>query len=142
MQARIESADLTDIRRAEYRADLVVVMEGDGEKYAIVVEVQLSRDERKRYAWPAYVSNLRARMECPVYLLVVTDSAAVARWAAAPIELGGGNTFVPQVLNICDINDTSIEELDLIGEHLLTATSVREALDRARADACSPDPAP
>jgi hypothetical protein len=65
----------------------------------IVVEVQLARDEAKQYAWPAYVANLRARIECPVCLLVIAADEAVARWAATPIELGGDAHLTPYVLS-------------------------------------------
>jgi Domain of unknown function (DUF4351) len=99
-QARIDSADLTDIQPAEYRADLVLILQEKAPVLGIIVEVQLSTDERKLYAWPAYVANLRARLKCPVCLLVVTTDAGVARWAEKPIELGGGNRFTPLVLNL------------------------------------------
>jgi hypothetical protein len=96
--ARIDSADLPELLPTEYRADLVVMpLDGDP-VYGIVVEVQLQPDERKRFVWPAYVTNLRARSEVPVCLLVVAANAKVARWAAKPIDLGGGNTFKPAVL--------------------------------------------
>jgi hypothetical protein len=96
-EARIDSADLTDIQPAEYRADLVVLLLDGVPVLGIVVEVQLSPDERKRFVWPVYVANLRARLECPVCLLVVTATESVARWAAKPIDLGG-NPFSPLVL--------------------------------------------
>jgi hypothetical protein len=60
--------------------------------------VQLSADERKRFVWPVYVANLRARLECPVCLLVVAADDRVARWAAKSVKLGGGNEFTPLVL--------------------------------------------
>jgi hypothetical protein len=97
-EARIESADLTDVQPAEYRADLVVLLYDSKPVLGIVVEAQLSPDEHKRYAWPVYAVGLRARMRCPVCLLVVTPRDAVARWAALPIDLGGGNRFSPLVL--------------------------------------------
>lgn len=34
-----------------------------------MLELQLSNDEDKRYVWPVYVANLRARIRCPVCLL-------------------------------------------------------------------------
>jgi hypothetical protein len=61
----------------------------------IIVEVQLARDERKRFAWPVYAAVLRARMRCPVGVLVVTAQESMARWAATPIDLGCGNSFTP-----------------------------------------------
>jgi hypothetical protein len=62
------------------------------------VEVQLGCDDDKRYAWPAYVANLRARHRCPTCLLIVTVKEAVARWAERPIELGPGNWCTPWVV--------------------------------------------
>ena len=97
-EARIESADLTEVQPAEYRADLVILLLHGAPVYGIVVEAQLSRDERKRFVWPVYVMSLRARFELPVSLLVVTADEATARWAARPVDLGGGNTFKPLVL--------------------------------------------
>src|SRR5262245_34958480 len=84
--ARVESAELTDIQPTEYRADLVVVLLEAAAVFGIVVEVQLWRDDAKQYAWPAYVTNLRSRIQCPVCLLVIATDVHVARWAATPIE--------------------------------------------------------
>jgi hypothetical protein len=95
---RIDSAELTDIQPAEYRADLVVLLLEGVPVLGIVVEAQLSPDERKRFVWPVYAVNLRARLEAPVCVLVVTADEATARWAARPIDLGGGNRFTPLVL--------------------------------------------
>lgn len=64
----------------------------------IIVEVQLSVDPRKRFSWPVYRSGLRARLECPTCILVVTPSERVAKWATARVELGMGDTFHAQVL--------------------------------------------
>ena len=108
-QARIDSADLTDVQPAEYRADLVVTLVGADAAPAmsIVVEVQLAVDERKRWVWPAYVANLRARLKCPVCLLVVTLDEAVARWAAKPVEVGGESRLVPVVLGPMEIAEVT-----------------------------------
>jgi len=97
-EARIESADLTDIQPAEYRADLVVLLYDGKPVLGIIVEVQLPEDDDKPYSWPVYVAGLRARIRCPVCLLVVTAHESVARWAARSVELGGGNRFSPLVL--------------------------------------------
>jgi hypothetical protein len=97
-EVRVESADLTDVVPAEYRADLVVLLVDGKPVFAIAVEVQLARDERKRFTWPVYVTGLRARFECDATVLVVTPTMDVARWAAAPIELGPGGTLRPLVL--------------------------------------------
>jgi hypothetical protein len=92
-EARIDSADLTELKPAEYHADLVVLLLDGVPVYGIVVEAQLSRDPRKRFVWPVYATSLRARLEVPVSLLVVTTHESIARWAAQPIDLGSGSFF-------------------------------------------------
>jgi uncharacterized protein DUF4351 len=99
IEARIDSADLNDLQPASYQADLVVRLVTDVPVLGIVVEVQLSAKERKRFVWPAYAANLRARLECSVCLLVVAVDEAVARWAAKPIDMGNGSRFVPLVIS-------------------------------------------
>lgn len=95
-EARIAEANLSDLDPAEYRADLVVAV---GRKLRVVVEIQLGRDPRKHYAWPAYVANLRAREKCPVVLLVIAPNGPVAEWARTPIELGPpGFCLTPYVI--------------------------------------------
>ncbi len=88
-EVRFESAELSDVEPAEYRADLVVVLERDGKSVlAIVVEVQLNIDADKHYRWPAYLSGLRSRLRVPTCLLVIAPDRSVARWCAEPIETG------------------------------------------------------
>lgn len=114
-EARIDSADLNEVQPAEYRADLVVLLFDGVPVFGIVVEVQLSPDERKRYVWPAYVAGLRARLKCPVCLLVVTADDVCARWAAKPIVIGGDSYLVPWVLGpsgVPEITDESIARAD------------------------------
>jgi hypothetical protein len=109
-EARIDSADLTDVKPAEYRADLVVLLLDGVPVYGIIVEVQLSRDASKRFVWPAYATSLRARLEVPVSLLVVTADDAIARWAAQPIALGNGGVFRPLVLSPSGVPEIIDEE--------------------------------
>jgi hypothetical protein len=97
--ARVESADLTDIQPKEYRADLIVLLSGDTPVLGIIVEIQLSRDQRKPFVWPVYATTLRARFECPVRLLVVALTTSVAKWAAKSIDLDGTNVYTPLVLD-------------------------------------------
>src|ERR1044072_482340 len=114
-EVRIDSADLTEIQPAEYRADLVVLLLDGLPVFGIVVEVQLSPDERKQYVWPAYVAGLRARLECPVCLLVITADDACARWAARPIAMGGGSRLIPWVLGpsgIPEVTDEAVARAD------------------------------
>jgi len=114
-QARVESADLTDIKPAERRADLVVLLVDGKAVLGIVVEVQLSFDPDKQLSWPAYVVGVRARFKCPACVLVVTVSETVARSCREPIELGPGNVFVPLVIGpaaVPVIDDVTSAERD------------------------------
>jgi hypothetical protein len=98
-EVRAESADLSDVQPPEYRADVVLFLLHRTRKVlGIIVEAQLGRDEDKRYSWPAYIANLRARHRCPVCLLVITVEDAVARWADKPIDLGPGTRCQPWVV--------------------------------------------
>src|SRR5690606_11446200 len=97
-EARIDSAELTEVQPAEYRADLVVLLYEGKPVLGIVVEVQLSPDADKRFSWPVYATGLRARIRCEVEVLVVCANESTARWARQAIDLGGGNRFSPRVL--------------------------------------------
>jgi len=99
-EARIESADLTEVVPRERRADqLVLLVVKKRPRLGIVIEAQLTPDEDKRYTWPAYGVGMRSRYRCPTCVLVVTTDPAVAAWSAQPIPLGpGGSVFKPIVL--------------------------------------------
>ncbi len=98
--ARREAGDLGQLAPTEYHADLVVVLDGGATRVAIVVEVQLRRDEEKRASLPVYLVTLRARLRCAVILLVIAPTPSVARWAAEPIDLGHpGLVLQPLVLS-------------------------------------------
>ena len=99
-EARLVSIDLTEIRPAEYRADVVVVLlDGDIPVRVLVVEVQLKIDPRKRLTWPHYTMGARARHGCPVSLLILAPDPDVATWCAEPIETGiPGFVLRPPVL--------------------------------------------
>src|SRR5947209_606436 len=99
-EARVASADLTEIQPAEYRADVVVLLlDRDAPVRVVIVEVQLSVDPKKRLSWPAYVTVSRALHGCPAALLVVAPDPAVAEWCAEPIETGvPGFVLRPPVL--------------------------------------------
>lgn len=103
--AQVTSGDLTDIAPTEYRADAVITLSDDnGLVQAIVVEVQLRPDTRKRRTWPVYVATLHARLGCPVILLIVCPDPAVATWCTEPIVVGKpGLTLVPVVLGPQDV---------------------------------------
>ena len=89
---RLASNDLTDYEPTEYLADAVVVLtDAKGDPVlGVVVETQLRPDPRKRWAWPAYLANLQARLQCPVVLVVISPSASrrTAARCAAPLDIG------------------------------------------------------
>jgi hypothetical protein len=99
-QARLSSGDLTAMTPTEYRADAVVTLtNGKRAVMAVVVEVQLDTDTRKRRTWPAYVANLHARLDIPVMLLVVCPDPTVATWCAARIVVSEpGLVLTPVVI--------------------------------------------
>src|SRR2546430_2127623 len=88
-QVCLESGDLTQSVPTEYRADAVVgLVRTAARVLAVVVEVQLGRDGDKRWSWPVYLTTVRARLRCPVVLLVVCVDPRTAKWCAAPIDVG------------------------------------------------------
>jgi hypothetical protein len=99
-EAKLSAGELTDIAPTEYRADAVVTLSHEGDTVlAVVVEVQLRVHARKRRSWPAYVGTLHARLGCPVALLVVCPTQAVAEWCTAPIAIGPpGSVLTPVAL--------------------------------------------
>jgi len=99
-QARVTAAELVDLDLAEYRADAVLTLgPEDRPTEAFVIEAQSDIDGRKHRTWPLYVAGLRARLGCPVTLVVVALDPRVAAWCAEPIDLGRRRgTIVPLVL--------------------------------------------
>ncbi len=97
-EVKVESATLSDVNPAEYRADVVILLYSGAPVLGIVVEVQLGVDRRKRYTWPAYVAGLRARCECPACVMVVAADEETARWASEPIDTGPCGVFRPYVV--------------------------------------------
>lgn len=97
-EARIESADFSQLAPTEYHADLVVLLVDDAPVLGIVVEVQLAQKPRKRFTWPLYLAALRAKLECDTCVFVIAPSMEVARWAAEPIRMGFSSTVFPLVV--------------------------------------------
>jgi hypothetical protein len=88
--AKVESTELTRVVPDQFFADAASIHYGaDGKPaFGALVEVQRKPEADKRDAWPVYLTVLRAQHRCPIWLLVVAPKAAVARWAAEPIDLG------------------------------------------------------
>ena len=90
-EVRPLSGELGQLLAPQHRADAVLLLQRDGSPaLAVVLEVQLSRDDEKRYSWPVYLTGVRARLRCPTLLAVVSPYPEVAKWAAGPIALGPG----------------------------------------------------
>lgn len=85
---RVVESTFSDLKPAQYFADLVIELDDGDPVLAIIVEAQRDYDINKRFSWPVYVTTLRARKRCPVCLLVLASEDALARWACEPIELG------------------------------------------------------
>ncbi len=103
--ARITAAELVDLNLAEYRADAVITLGPvDDLTEAFVIEAQSDIDVRKHRTWPVYVAGLRARLGCPVTLVIVALDPQVAAWCAGPIDLGRQRgTILPFVLGPAQI---------------------------------------
>jgi hypothetical protein len=114
----------------DYTADAVVVLLG-GRKpvFAVVVEVQLRPKPDKLFTWPLYAVDQRSRHRCPVVVLVVTPSTATARWAAQPIELGGGTwrTLVVGPKGVPVVIDVELAKRE---PHLATLSLLTHGRDR------------
>jgi len=99
--------NFADIKPAEFRADAVIELRGEGSEVerAVIFEVQLDWDEDKLYSWPAYICGLRSRLRCPVLLIVITMKRSVARRCAAPIDLDGQgrSTIAPWVIGPSEV---------------------------------------
>ncbi len=98
--AHVAESGTPDAKALTYQADLVLALrEGDRTACAMVVEVQLRVDPRKKRTWPHYLPAVGAELDCPAIVVVVTPDAKVQEWAAAPIALGPGhNVVTPFVL--------------------------------------------
>ena len=92
-RARVAEAQFSDLAPPEYRADLVLRIEGpDGRlRHLLVIEAQLRPDMKKRFSWPLYVVGQRARLHCPVTLMIITLTRRMERWCARriPIDMDG-----------------------------------------------------
>ena len=105
-RARATAIQFSDLAPPEYRADLVVRIENRRGRllHMLVIEAQLEPDEGKRFSWPLYVVGERARLRCPVTLMIVTITRRMERWCARRIPLDvAGNDFKPIVIGPASI---------------------------------------
>jgi hypothetical protein len=97
-EARLIDPNTSDVAVKEYRSDVTVQLVHDTSVLGIVVEVQRKPDSDKKYSWPVYLTTQRARLKCPMCVLVVTIGENVARWARKPIVLGPQAQMQPLVV--------------------------------------------
>ncbi|MCG5053708.1 MAG: hypothetical protein KA712_12165 [Myxococcales bacterium] len=84
-----DSADLGSELAPEASADCLLRFEAEGRTvFVVVVEVQLSIDADKRFAWPAYLAGAHRRHRCDAALVVLTPFEHVAAWARRPMRTG------------------------------------------------------
>ena len=129
--ATMASSDLTASVPTELRADAVVMLSSDdGARLAVVVEVQLRYDRRKRYSWPAYLTRVRAAHHCPAVLLVICPGTATAARCRAPIATGHpGFDLVPLVIDAVTIPDPNGPAAATAGPELAVLAVLTGALD-------------
>lgn len=136
------SENLTQMRAPDRHADAVLALrtttDAKRPRAAFVVEVQLSRDSRKRWSWPSYVASARGRLRCPVTLVVLTTDAATARWCARPIVLDQGPSMLcplvigPGAVPVV-VGDTARKNPDLAVLSLLAHRDEAAAVETGRA---------
>ncbi len=124
-------SDLTASVPTELRADAVVMLSGaDGARLAVVAEIQLRYDPRKRFSWPSYLTQVRAAHRCPAVLLVICLSTATAAHCRAPIVTGHpGFDLVPLVIDAVTIPDPNGPAAETARPELAVLAVLTGALD-------------
>lgn len=107
----------------------MLTIDRDGEvTAAFVLEVQLAVDLDKRFTWPLHAAAVHSRFRCPTTLMVLTASAAVARWARGPFESFGVGAWAPRVFGPKEVpRITSLDEAQRA-----PALAVRSAIVHSR----------
>ena len=59
----------------------------DGRSFIFVFEAQRRIDADKRFSWPYYIAHLHEYYRMPVFLVVICQDDATAKWAFKPIEM-------------------------------------------------------
>ena len=90
--AAVVDSALDQLVPVVFRADLVIELrDAHGAiVLAVIIEMQRGVDAEKKYSWPAYNVNVRAKGRCPTVLIVIAPDPKVAKWAAEPIDTGLG----------------------------------------------------
>ncbi len=124
-------------------ADLILKLRRGGDRYLVVVEVQLGRDYEKHHSWAGYLVQAHRRFRWGMALVVITISAAMKAWASRPIPIANiqlvlkpyamGPEDIPLVTRVDAV--IARPELALLsflmharGKHTAAAKAVEEAL--------------
>jgi hypothetical protein len=97
-QARCIDVTLNQVVPAEYRADAVVLFTRKKPVFGVIVEAQLRPKKGQAVHLAAVCGGGTRSREVSVCGAGHSPNAATARWAARPIELGGGNQYTPLVV--------------------------------------------
>ena len=94
------TSSFSEMKPPEYRADSVALLKrADGSTaMTVIVEVQLSRKDRKKRDWLAYTAAANRQLGSEACVLVVTPDPAVATWARQPLKYGVINAYTPLVI--------------------------------------------
>lgn len=89
----VEAADLTVEGSVPLFPDAVFTrrVEGGPPDLAVVLAIELDRDEERRAKWPWYLQAAASRFRCPAELVAVCPDADVAAWASEVLVLDGGD---------------------------------------------------
>lgn len=89
---------------ATYAADRVyLARSGTVAVATLVVEMQRTTDDEKRWTWPFYLASAHQRVRAAAWLVVVALDARVAAWARAPIATFHGGALAPLVIGPADV---------------------------------------
>jgi hypothetical protein len=88
VEARVEDPSVPELKIATRRGDCLITLWDADQRpvFAIIPEIQRSRDPDKRLIWPLYAAAHASELCCPVVVLVVCTDRAVAAWAERTAE--------------------------------------------------------
>jgi len=89
-RVRVVEAQLGRLPPIQFEADLVLELEAPHPVCYVILEVQLDYKRAKKFSWPGYVTNLEARTQQPVWLLVVAPDRREASPRLGAAATGGG----------------------------------------------------
>lgn len=119
----VVNTDLTEILPVERRVDTLLDVKSAMGEHLIVIESQSRPDEDKPPAWAYYIGYLHAKHRCDVVLIVICQSAATARWAREPKEIGlpGRPTMVIHPIALGPDNVPAVTDLAVAAQDVVLA---------------------